>query len=77
MNNSRKYRGASGPAIIMFIVIVVAELWPASLLSMHQQAMTCSVVVPAAEPESATEVYIEQSRGVRTGMDWLDVKVYI
>ena len=40
MDNNRKYRGASGPTILMFIVIVVAALWMANQLQIHQQEMS-------------------------------------
>ena len=74
MNNSRKYRGASGPAIIMFIVIVAAVLWMASQLQMHQQEMTWSEFVSEVEAGNVTDVYIEQSRAVPTGTVTLELK---
>ena len=74
MNNSRKYRGASGPAIIMFIVIVAAVLWMASQLQMHQQEMTWSEFVSEVEDDNVTDVYIEQSRAVPTGIVTLELK---
>ena len=74
MNNSRKYRGASGPAIIMFIVIVAAVLWMASQLQMHQQEMTWSEFVSEAEAGNVADVYIEQSRAVPTGTVTLELK---
>ena len=74
MNNSRKYRGTSGPAIIMFIVIVAAVLWMASQLQMHQQEMTWSEFVSEVEDDNVTDVYIEQSRAVPTGIVTLELK---
>ena len=74
MNNSRKYRGASGPAIIMFIVIVAAVLWMASQLQMHQQEMTWSEFVSEVEAGNVADVYIEQSRAVPTGTVTLELK---
>ena len=74
MNNSRKYRGASGPAIIMFIVIVAAVLWMASQLQMHQQEMTWSEFVSEVETGNVADVYIEQSRAVPTGTVTLELK---
>ena len=74
MNNSRKYRGASGPAIIMFIVIVAAVLWMASQLQMHQQEMTWSEFVSEAENDNVTDIYIKQSRSVPTGTVTLELK---
>lgn len=74
MNNSRKYRGTSGPAIIMFIVIVAAVLWMASQLQMHQQEMTWSEFVSEVEDDNVTDVYIEQSRSVPTGTVTLELK---
>ena len=74
MNNSRKYRGASGPAIIMFIVIVAAVLWMASQLQMHQQEMTWSEFVSEVEADNVADVYIEQSRAVPTGTVTLELK---
>ena len=74
MNNSRKYRGASGPAIIMFIVIVAAVLWMASQLQMHQQEMTWSEFVSEVEVGNVADVYIEQSRAVPTGTVTLELK---
>ena len=74
MNNSRKYRGTSGPAIIMFIVIVAAVLWMASQLQMHQQEMTWSEFVSEVEGDNVTDVYIEQSRAVPTGIVTLELK---
>ena len=74
MNNSRKYRGASGPAIIMFIVIVAAVLWMASQLQMHQQEMTWSEFVSEVEAGNVTDVYIEPSRAVPTGTVTLELK---
>ena len=74
MNNSRKYRGASGPAIIMFIVIVAAVLWMASQLQMHQQEMTWSEFVSEVEAGYVADVYIEQSRAVPTGTVTLELK---
>ena len=74
MNNSRKYRGTSGPAIIMFIVIVAAVLWMASQLQMHQQEMTWREFVSEVEDDNVTDVYIEQSRAVPTGIVTLELK---
>lgn len=74
MDNSRKYRGTSGPAIIMFIVIVAAVLWMASQLQMHQQEMTWSEFVSEVEDDNVTDVYIEQSRAVPTGIVTLELK---
>jgi len=74
LNNSRKYRGTSGPAIIMFIVIVAAVLWMASQLQMHQQEMTWSEFVSEVEDDNVTDVYIEQSRAVPTGIVTLELK---
>ena len=74
MNNSRKYRGTSGPAIIMFIVIVAAVLWMASQLQMHQQEMTWSEFVSEVEDDNVTDVYIEQSGAVPTGIVTLELK---
>lgn len=74
MNNSRKYRGTSGPAIIMFIIIVAAVLWMASQLQMHQQEMTWSEFVSEVEDDNVTDVYIEQSRAVPTGIVTLELK---
>jgi len=74
LNNSRKYRGASGPAIIMFIVIVAAVLWMASQLQMHQQEMTWSEFVSEAENDNVTDIYIKQSRSVPTGTVTLELK---
>lgn len=67
MNNNKKYRGVSGPAIIMFIIIVAAVLWMASQLQLHQQEMTYPQFVTEVKDDNVTDVYIEQSRSVPTG----------
>lgn len=74
MNNSRKYRGASGPAIIMFIVIVAAVLWMASQLQMHQQEMTYAEFAAEVKKDNVTDVYIDQSKAVPTGTVTLKLK---
>lgn len=74
MNNSRKYRGTSGPAIIMFIIIVAAVLWMASQLQMHQQEMTYKEFVTEVENDNVTEIYIKQSKAVPTGTVTLRLK---
>ena len=58
----------------MFIVIVAAVLWMASQLQMHQQEMTWSEFVSEVEDDNVTDVYIEQSRAVPTGIVTLELK---
>ena len=58
----------------MFIVIVAAVLWMASQLEMHQQEMTWSEFVSEVEDDNVTDVYIEQSRAVPTGIVTLELK---
>lgn len=67
MENNRKYRGASGPTIILFVLLVVAALWMASQMQMHQQDMTYSAFVQEVEDENVTDVYINQNSEVPTG----------
>ena len=58
----------------MFIVIVAAVLWMANQLQMHQQEMTWSEFVSEVEDDNVTDVYIEQSRAVPTGIVTLELK---
>ena len=67
MDNNRKYRGASGPTILMFIVIVVAALWMANQLQIHQQEMSYTSFVKEVEEGNVTEAYINQNSAVPTG----------
>ncbi|HIZ74862.1 MAG TPA: ATP-dependent zinc metalloprotease FtsH [Candidatus Mediterraneibacter stercoravium] len=67
MDNNRKYRGVSGPTILMFIVIVVAALWMANQLQVHQQEMTYTAFVNEVEDGNVRDVYISQNSAVPTG----------
>ena len=67
MDNNRKYRGASGPTIILFVLLVVAALWMASQMQMHQQDMTYSAFVQEVEDENVADIYINQNSEVPTG----------
>ena len=67
MENNRKYRGASGPTIILFVLLVVAALWMASQMQMHQQDMTYSAFVQEVEDKNVSDIYINQNREVPTG----------
>lgn len=67
MDNNRKYRGVSGATILMFIVIVVAALWMANQLQMHQQEMTYQAFEQAVEDNNVKEAYIRQNSAVPTG----------
>ena len=67
MDNNRKYRGVSGPTILMFIVIVVAALWMANQLQMHQQEMSYTRFVTEVEEGNVKDVYINQNSAVPTG----------
>ena len=51
-----------------------AVLWMASQLQMHQQEMTWSEFVSEVEDDNVTDVYIEQSRAVPTGIVTLELK---
>ena len=62
MDSNKKYRGVSGPAILSFIVIVVAVLWMANQLQMHQQEMSYSTFVSEVEDGNVANVYINQNR---------------
>ena len=57
MENNRKYRGASGPTIILFVLLVVAALWMASQMQMHQQDMTYSAFVQEVEDKNVSDIY--------------------
>ena len=67
MDSNKKYRGVSGPAILSFIVIVVAVLWMANQLQMHQQEMSYSTFVSEVEDGNVANVYINQNSAVPTG----------
>ena len=67
MDNNRKYRGVSGPTILMFIVIVVAALWMANQLQIHQQEMSYTRFVTEVEEGNVKDVYINQNSAVPTG----------
>ena len=67
MDNNRKYRGASGPTILMFIVIVVVALWMANQLQIHQQEMSYTRFVAEVEEGNVKEAYINQNSAVPTG----------
>ena len=67
MDNNKKYRGASGPTILSFIVIVVIVLWMANQLQMHQQEMSYSTFVSEVEDGNVANVYINQNSAVPTG----------
>ena len=67
MDNNKKYRGVSGSAILMFIVVVVAALWMASRMQIHRQEMTYADFVSEVQAENVTEVYIGQNEAVPTG----------
>ena len=68
MDNNRKYRGVSGPTILMFIVIVAAALWMAGRMQMHRQEMPYTEFVTQVERDNVTDVYIDLNRAVPTGM---------
>ena len=53
--------------ILMFIVIVVAALWMANQLQIHQQEMSYTSFVEEVEEENVTEAYINQNSAVPTG----------
>lgn len=67
MDNNRKYRGLSGSAILMFIVIVVAALWMGSRLQVHRQEMSYTDFVSEVEKSNVEEVYIDLNSAVPTG----------
>jgi len=67
LDSNKKYRGVSGPAILSFIVIVVAVLWMANQLQMHQQEMSYSTFVSEVEDGNVANVYINQNSAVPTG----------
>ena len=51
----------------MFIVIVVAALWMANQLQVHQQEMTYTAFVNEVEDGNVRDVYISQNSAVPTG----------
>lgn len=51
----------------MFIVIVVAALWMANQLQIHQQEMSYTSFVKEVEEGNVTEAYINQNSAVPTG----------
>ena len=53
--------------ILMFIVIVVAALWMANQLQIHQQEMSYTSFVEEVEEGNVTEAYINQNSAVPTG----------
>ena len=53
--------------ILMFIVIVVAALWMANQLQIHQQEMSYTSFVKEVEEGNVTEAYINQNSAVPTG----------
>lgn len=53
--------------ILMFIVIVVAALWMANQLQIHQQEMSYTSFVEEVEEGNVTKAYINQNSAVPTG----------